>query len=625
MSSWWSFGGGATAKKEPVVAAQAAPSQQSFKAMSNAFRKGVQYNMKIVLRGDVMTGKSNLFHRFQGSEFSEEYTSTPQIQVANIPWHYKDSNDIVKIEVWDVVDKAHNKNKSEISKGIKLEHRPSDTKIDSATTSNPPSPQQHQQEDQDVAMGLDASTVNVYRNTHGAILMFDTTKPWTFDYVNKELNNVPESMAVLVLGNFCDKTQERKVEMDTIHATLYEHNQERIKKGAIKPNLIRYAETSMQSGLGLKYIYEYLGVPFLQLMIESLNKQLELKAVEIVDLLETLDTDDDVPAGMQRRRGQDNFDQPSEPRLARQQEEMKSAWDQELQDIASDHPSMLDHFPRRQETPPVPTAPVKSKKKKDVKLVPEQIPAVVDFTVGDELSDDWFGEDVNSTNISLAKPDKQDSDEEGPGNPMVLGDEDVEPIFYSTPSMTDEQHTVVQEEHSQEQAQSEQEQEEELEQEPEEVYQPVFKSELNDVWSRSLRRLSGPEVISDSEDEDNRIRQTDSPFAPESPFMESPTFQSGFSGGYEEIGGSNENPWSIGQSKPILDEQPRIQHEWHHETVKDVQAKEQGGIVQPDTTIVEQPTVEKSKKKESSGKKKKSSTSSSSKKKSSSSKKKKPQ
>jgi hypothetical protein len=55
--------------------------------------------------------------------------------------------------------------------------------------------------------------------------------------------------------------------LDTIHATLYEHNQERIKKGAIKPNLIRYAESSMQSGLGLKYIYEYLGVPFLQLMV----------------------------------------------------------------------------------------------------------------------------------------------------------------------------------------------------------------------------------------------------------------------------------------------------------------------------------------------------------------------
>ncbi|CEP16971.1 hypothetical protein [Parasitella parasitica] len=588
MSSWWSFGGGTAAKKEPVVPPQAIPSHHSFKTMSNAFRKGVQYNMKIVLRGDVMTGKSNLFHRLQGADFDQEYTSTPQIQVANIPWHYKDSNDIVKIEVWDVVDKAHNKNKPE-SKGIKLEHKPSDPQISSDVQPNQPA--QQPQEDQNVSMGLDASTVNVYRNTHGAILIFDTTKPWTFDYVNKELGNVPESMAVLVLGNFCDKTQERKVEMDTIHATLYEHNQERIKKGAIKPNLIRYAETSMQTGLGLKYIYEYLGVPFLQLMIESLNKQLELKAVEIVDLLEMLDTDDDVPAGMQRRRGQDNFDQPSEPRLARQQEEMKSAWDQELEDIASDHPTVLDGLPHRQETPPVPTSPVKSKKKKDVELVPEQIPVVADFSVGDELNDDWFGDDAN-TNIDLPVPVKSESDDEGPGNPMVLGDEDVEPIFYSKPTDTQEQYAAV--------IQDERVQEEELEQDEtkeEEEYQPVFKSELNDVWSHSLRRLSGPQVVSDSEDEDNRIRPSDSPFSSESPFMEQPTFQSGFIGGYEEIGGSNENPWSIGQLKPVVEQK----HEWHSQTMHE--------IVDPDTTpaTVEQPTAEKSKQK---GKKKKSSKSS---------------
>ena len=54
-----------------------------------------------------------------------------------------------------------------------------------------------------------------------------------------------------------------------IHATLYEHNQERIEKNAIKPNLIRYAETSMKTGLGLQYIYDYLGVPFLQLQVRK--------------------------------------------------------------------------------------------------------------------------------------------------------------------------------------------------------------------------------------------------------------------------------------------------------------------------------------------------------------------
>ena len=43
--------------------------------------------------------------------------------------------------------------------------------------------------------------------------------------------------------------------------------------------------------------------------METFKKQLELKAEEIVDTLETLDMNDKVPDIMQRRRGQDNFDQ----------------------------------------------------------------------------------------------------------------------------------------------------------------------------------------------------------------------------------------------------------------------------------------------------------------------------
>lgn len=94
--------------------------------------------------------------------------------------------------------------------------------------------------------------------------------------------------------------------------------------------------------------------------MESLKKQLELKAVEIVDTLETLDTDEKVPEVMRRRRGQDNFDQrkqynpialncklmgaplppppqiASERHLSRQQEEMQNTWDDELNDIGKD-------------------------------------------------------------------------------------------------------------------------------------------------------------------------------------------------------------------------------------------------------------------------------------------------
>ncbi|KAG2232435.1 hypothetical protein INT48_001911 [Thamnidium elegans] len=552
MSFLWSFG----SKKEPAASTVAQTLQPSFKAMSNAFRKGVQYNMKIVLRGDVMTGKTNLFNRLQGLDFDENYISTPQIQVANIPWHYKDSNDIVKIEVWDVVDKAHNKTKSD---------------------------------------NKDASTVNVYRNTHGAIFLFDTTKPWTFDYVNNELSNVPETMSVLVIGNFCDKEQERKVEFDTIHATLYEHNQDRIKKGAIKPNLIRYAETSMKSGLGLKYIYEYLGVPFLQLMIESLNKQLELKAVEIVDLLETLDKDDDVPESMQRRRGQDNFDQP------RQQEDLKLAWDQELEDIALDHPTMLEQPTsfHRSDTPPPPTLPVKSKKKKDVKLVSEEIPAVVDhFNVGEELQDDWFGEDTNiTTNLAAYKPN--DSDDEGPRNPMVAADEDVEPIveYYSKENNVLQIHPKDQDD----------EIEHEIKEEPvivESYRPPAFKSELNDVWSRSLRRLSGPDIMSDSEDEDNRR-----PTPMDSPYLESPTFNFASGDGYEEIGGSNDNPWSTGQNNtsekevPVYDWETNQDQDQQDQNQQEVSPKQQSSPKQEELDVVVSPKKKKTGKKKT-GKKK---------------------
>ncbi|KAI8342738.1 P-loop containing nucleoside triphosphate hydrolase protein [Chlamydoabsidia padenii] len=553
MSSWWNFG---TVKKEqtsPTPTNHASPTQP-FKTMSTAFRKGVQYNMKVVIRGDVMTGKSTLFNRLQGSEFDEEaYTSTPQLQVANIPWHYKDSNDIVKIEVWDVVDKAHN-NTTKKDTGIKLEHN--------TATEQPQEPSAPLMD-----MALDASTVDVYRNAHAVLFIFDITKQWTFDYVNNALVNVPNNVAVLVLGNFMDK--ERVVTVEEIHATLYEHNKRRIEEGTIKPNLIRYVETSLKTGLGLKFIYEYLGVPFLQLMMETLRKQLELKATDILDLLETLDKDDDVPEHMQRRRGQDNFDQPSEPHLARQHEAMKMAWNEELQDIAADHEAVeadqelsLD---RTISTPPPPTAPAKMKKQQRGSLItPDIPPPIVDQFDAGSLEDDWFGDDSAPTTTPALKQrhddDDDDDDDDIPGNPMVARDEDVAAVeYYQERSSTSETPTEVthrrrtsqeattvmaapDDDHSDDE---EQQQDTNMEYHHHSMYQspPAFKSELTDVWA--AHGSGGINTIqSDSEDEDNIIRPTDDSYqTPTLSDYHSASFND-LSGGYEEISGaSHDNPW----------------------------------------------------------------------------------
>lgn len=59
--------------------------------------------------------------------------------------------------------------------------------------------------------GLDAEFLDVYKQTHGVIIIFDITKPWTFEYTKKELEKVPSNIPVLVLANFSDQSHHRQV------------------------------------------------------------------------------------------------------------------------------------------------------------------------------------------------------------------------------------------------------------------------------------------------------------------------------------------------------------------------------------------------------------------------------
>ncbi|XP_016420934.1 rab-like protein 6 isoform X7 [Sinocyclocheilus rhinocerous] len=233
--------------------------QSMNQSLQRRFAKGVQYNMKIVIRGDRNTGKSTLWHRLQGKKFQEEYIPTQEIQVTSIHWNYKTTDDVVKVEVWDVVDKGKGKKRCET---LKLDNEP--------------------QEQTESELALDAEFLDVYKNCNGVILMFDITKQWTYNYILRELPKVPTHVPVCVLGNYRDMGEHRVVLPDDIRDFIAGLNR------PLGSSYIHYAESSMKNGFGLKYLHRFFNIPFLQLQRETLLRQLETNQLDIDATLEEL-------------------------------------------------------------------------------------------------------------------------------------------------------------------------------------------------------------------------------------------------------------------------------------------------------------------------------------------------
>ncbi|XP_050782454.1 rab-like protein 6 isoform X3 [Gopherus flavomarginatus] len=159
---------------------------------------------------------------------------------------YNTTDDIVKVEVWDVVDKGKCKKRGD---GLKLENDPQEAESE---------------------MALDAEFLDVYKNCNGVVMMFDITKQWTFNYILRELPKVPTHVPVCVLGNYRDMGEHRVILPDDMRAFIDNLNR---PPGS---SYFRYAESSMKNSFGLKYLHKFFNIPFLQLQVPASWKSLPL-------------------------------------------------------------------------------------------------------------------------------------------------------------------------------------------------------------------------------------------------------------------------------------------------------------------------------------------------------------
>jgi len=120
---------------------------------------------------------------------------------------------------------------------------------------------------------LVADHVDVYSGANGVVLMYDAGRPETLEYVKKALLTVPTDLPVLVLGNKRD-LDAAKHAVDLRDAEAMAEMACRSRVRATGGRRVQAFEVSLRNCFGLKVLYNYLNLPFLELKVSQQLREL---------------------------------------------------------------------------------------------------------------------------------------------------------------------------------------------------------------------------------------------------------------------------------------------------------------------------------------------------------------
>lgn len=187
--------------------------------MQAKLRQGVQYNMKVVIRGSGSVGKTSLWRRLQGLSIRRNY-SDDEIECATINWAPRSSSEVTKVDVWD---------------------------SDSSTPSE-----------------------EAYSKAHAVLLLVDPARSETIDYAVSELSKIPDECSVVILLNFKDLRAQDDERRKSVETAVF----------GMREDLAIF-EASMVNCFGLALLYDYLALPFGRLKLAQQLAAARLSAARL--------------------------------------------------------------------------------------------------------------------------------------------------------------------------------------------------------------------------------------------------------------------------------------------------------------------------------------------------------
>jgi hypothetical protein len=137
---------------------------------------------------------------------------------------------------------------------------------------------------------LDAEHIDVYKGAHCLVVLFDPRKPATWAAAQETVRAAPDALPVLLLSSFRDvqASDGRGVAWKEVEKFARKAGAARAQSG--DANRVRCLEASMSDCFGLKVLYNYFNLPYLELKAAVLEEQAARARADLVTMGHEVET-----------------------------------------------------------------------------------------------------------------------------------------------------------------------------------------------------------------------------------------------------------------------------------------------------------------------------------------------